>query len=336
MVLPTTHNSSHMHPCSCQQGRRRYWFIRFAIALIIGLILANELKLLNGWGREDGSKVSKPALRYSEAVSVANGRQEKAQQAELLQNNPADTNQQSDASILIAENPANDNKPAALVDALQQSSDELQPETKSYQKVEPQIVGQVETPRKSEPVDNAQQSSVSPGALKEPEDDKATIHASSDKFEFISKLAYNFTSGEKIFYNTAHSFQPVTDKVTGGGDRHNYEVMYGQFLLPFYASKPKMKFLEIGLGCDMRYGPGASVAVWRKLFPDADLWEAEYNAECVEKAKENGMLDGFATLTGDQMDVGVLDNWIKESGGADFVSAMSVLQQFLFYMPLSL
>lgn len=52
-----------------------------------------------------------------------------------------------------------------------------------------------------------------------------------------------------------------------------------------------MEMLEIGLGCDMNYGPGASVAVWKKLFPRAELWEAEYNGDCVKKAKENGMLD---------------------------------------------
>ena len=79
-----------------------------------------------------------------------------------------------------------------------------------------------------------------------------------------------------------------------------------------------MKFLEIGLGCNMRYGPGASVAVWKKLFPKANLWEAEYDASCVEKSKAEGKLEGLNTLTGDQMDIHTLDKWIEESGGADF------------------
>jgi hypothetical protein len=37
--------------------------------------------------------------------------------------------------------------------------------------------------------------------------------------------------------------------------------------------------LEIGLGCDMQYGPGASATLWRSYFPEADLWFAEYNGE---------------------------------------------------------
>lgn len=79
-----------------------------------------------------------------------------------------------------------------------------------------------------------------------------------------------------------------------------------------------MKFLEIGLGCDMSNGPGASVNVWKKLFPQAELWEAEFNAACVEKSKAEGKLDGIKTLTGDQMNISTLDRWIEESGGADF------------------
>jgi hypothetical protein len=91
-----------------------------------------------------------------------------------------------------------------------------------------------------------------------------------------------------------------------------------QFLMPFYASKPNMKFLEIGLGCDMFYGAGASVAVWKALFPEAELWEAEFDAPCVEKSKAEGKLDGFGTLTGDQMDIATLDSWIEQTKGGDF------------------
>ena len=53
--------------------------------------------------------------------------------------------------------------------------------------------------------------------------------------------------------------------------------MYGKFLLPYYQRKPNMKMLEIGLGCNMNYGPGASLALHKKLFPKAELWEAEYD-----------------------------------------------------------
>mmetsp|Transcript_19122 Transcript_19122/g.28320 ORF Transcript_19122/g.28320 Transcript_19122/m.28320 type:complete len:130 (-) Transcript_19122:415-804(-) len=67
-------------------------------------------------------------------------------------------------------------------------------------------------------------------------------------------------NGRATYLEAAKSLNPVTDKVTG----HTYEIMYGKFLLPYYHRKPNMKMLEIGLGCDMGYGPGASVALCGK------------------------------------------------------------------------
>jgi len=118
------------------------------------------------------------------------------------------------------------------------------------------------------------------------------------------------TKGEEIFYETAKTFNPTTDKVTD----HTYQIMYGRFLLPYYHQNPNMKFLEIGLGCNMGYGPGASVNVWKALFPKANLWEAEYDAKCVEKHRD-GTLKGINVLTGDQGNDAVLDSWIETSGG---------------------
>ena len=113
------------------------------------------------------------------------------------------------------------------------------------------------------------------------------------------------------FKKVASSLKPITDKVT----IHKYHIMYGTFLLPYAANAPQMKMLEIGLGCRMAYGPGASVSLWKTLFPQADLWMAEYSAECVEKAKEKHLLDGFNVLVGDQGDLKTLDQWIHTSGG---------------------
>ena len=45
---------------------------------------------------------------------------------------------------------------------------------------------------------------------------------------------------------------------------HTYETMYGLFLAPLQ-SQPRVKMLEVGLGCDMTYGPGASASLWRRL-----------------------------------------------------------------------
>lgn len=118
-------------------------------------------------------------------------------------------------------------------------------------------------------------------------------------------------NGIAVFKNAANSTKPVTDKIT----THTYQTMYGKFLLPYYHQNPKMKMLEIGLGCDMSYGPGASVALYKLLFPEAELWEAEYSAECVRKFRAEGHLEGIHTVTGDQGNNTVLDSWIKETGG---------------------
>lgn len=116
------------------------------------------------------------------------------------------------------------------------------------------------------------------------------------------------------FRDTALKFRPITDKI-GVTSEHRYHNMYGMFLLPYAAYKPDFKMLEIGLGCNMDYGPGASVAVWKELFPKANLWEAEYVAECVEKSTANGQLDGINVLVGDQADIPTLNSWIQKSGG---------------------
>lgn len=63
------------------------------------------------------------------------------------------------------------------------------------------------------------------------------------------------------FAEMASSFKPVTDKVTA----HKYQTMYGIFL-PGLAGH-SVKFLEVGLGCGMVYGAGASIPVWRYTFP---------------------------------------------------------------------
>ena len=118
-------------------------------------------------------------------------------------------------------------------------------------------------------------------------------------------------NGVAIFRAKAESGNPVTDKVTN----HAYDIMYGTHLLPYYHQHPNMKMLEIGLGCNMHYGPGASVWLWKELFPQAELWEAEFNGKCVEDSKARGQLDGFQTLVGDQGAPKVLDRWLQESKG---------------------
>lgn len=110
----------------------------------------------------------------------------------------------------------------------------------------------------------------------------------------------------------------LSDKV----DAHMYFIMYGIFLMPLihrveYAkSERQLKFLEIGMGCDMTYGPGKSVYMWKKLFGvKADLWVAEFDAACVENARLRNLTLGIRTLVGDQANEIVLKSWLDESGG---------------------
>lgn len=125
-----------------------------------------------------------------------------------------------------------------------------------------------------------------------------------------------FDTAEKQFLELASSSSIVSDKVVD----HRYQIMYGMFLLPmrakFRKSAKKLKFLEIGLGCNMDYGPGASVHLWRKLFGNsAEIWEAESNSECVNKYRQSGELNGINVLIGDQLDFNDLNNWMNISGG---------------------
>lgn len=115
----------------------------------------------------------------------------------------------------------------------------------------------------------------------------------------------------KTFREYAVSMRPVTDKVFA----HTYHTMYGQFLMPFVGAKPDLKMFEIGLGCAMKYGAGASVGVWKKLFPHIELWEADIDQKCIDKWKNKDSMKGINLLVGDQNDPETLDSWIEKSGG---------------------
>ena len=81
-------------------------------------------------------------------------------------------------------------------------------------------------------------------------------------------------------------------------------LVYEKYLEPLRDAKLKM--LEIGLGCDMNYGPGASYHTWLEFFPNVELvryhgrhrvakvnhlkYYIEYDAQCVEKWKEVGIV----------------------------------------------
>ncbi|KFX86715.1 hypothetical protein V495_08671 [Pseudogymnoascus sp. VKM F-4514 (FW-929)] len=98
-----------------------------------------------------------------------------------------------------------------------------------------------------------------------------------------------------------------TDKVTV----HRYHHMYEKYLEPL--RDEKLKMLEIGLGCDMSYGPGASYHTWLEFFPNVDLYYIEYDAACAEKW--SAKTTGATIFTGDQADVPFLKKVLNETGG---------------------
>ena len=105
-----------------------------------------------------------------------------------------------------------------------------------------------------------------------------------------------------------------TDKVHKNDDPggHHYHNAYQKYLFPL--RQAKIKFLEIGLGCDMQYGPGKSALLWRELFvhPSTEIWEAEVNVACASKWNET-MKNRI--LTGNQAEEATLRNWITTTGG---------------------
>jgi hypothetical protein len=74
-----------------------------------------------------------------------------------------------------------------------------------------------------------------------------------------------------------------------------------------------VKLLEIGMGCNMQYGPGASAKIWTKVFPRGDIWLADVDKKCAEKYWNASM--GWRYVIGDQSSEPVLASWLKETGG---------------------
>jgi hypothetical protein len=70
----------------------------------------------------------------------------------------------------------------------------------------------------------------------------------------VNKSSAN-VSDELSFFEIGMKYR--TDKVRG----HHYETMYEKYLRKYVASN--VSLLEIGLGCEMTYGSGASAYLWR-------------------------------------------------------------------------
>jgi len=143
-------------------------------------------------------------------------------------------------------------------------------------------------------------------------DSNVTPRKTDSEMDMHPGLKDSTVDGNSDFFSLALQFG--TDKVQEDGNQagHHYHNAYQKYLIPLRYSK--IKFLEIGLGCDMHYGPGKSAQLWKELFehPLTEIWEAEANVECASKWNESM---NNRILIGDQGDEATLRNWITATGG---------------------
>lgn len=83
-------------------------------------------------------------------------------------------------------------------------------------------------------------------------------------------------SNKTSFFDIGRKYK--TDKV----DVHRYDIIYEKYLPKYIGTN--VSLLEIGLGCRMNYGPGASAYLWRNyLGPRADIHFIEFDRTCAEE-----------------------------------------------------
>lgn len=107
------------------------------------------------------------------------------------------------------------------------------------------------------------------------------------------------------FYEIA--IEKGTDKVA----MHTYQDTYERYL-PARRRGRKVKLLELGLGCDAGYGPGASYYTWLEYFPSVELYFIEADAECAGRWRAE-MADA-TVVEGDPGDRAFLEGFLRERG----------------------
>lgn len=149
-----------------------------------------------------------------------------------------------------------------------------------------------------------------------PEDDRLNL-TSSNVFSHFQEAARRMGG----LVGTDKVWQDPCPSPTGC---HDYHHAYGIYLMPL--RHQPIKFLEIGLGCNMKYGIGASINMWEAVLPNAQIYEAEFDEICVNSyapkfyKEDHAREDRIHFLTGDQADPVTLRSWIVSSGGLfDFI-----------------
>ncbi|TFB02698.1 8-demethyl-8-alpha-L-rhamnosyl tetracenomycin-C 2'-O-methyltransferase [Trichoderma ghanense] len=130
----------------------------------------------------------------------------------------------------------------------------------------------------------------------------ATADAIQEKF--VPHLpGIKSTNSRLSFEQTAQKYG--TDKVT----THKYQFMYDKYLSGIREEETKV--LEIGLGCNMDYGPGASYYTWLEYLPFVDLFFIEYDAQCAQKYQD--VTANAHVFIGDQADAVFLNKFTAEA-----------------------
>ena len=156
--------------------------------------------------------------------------------------------------------------------------------------------------------------------------DPAYVKAEAAHNAYLEALAHApFGTAQRLAVNALYESALRTGYDAGDktsiktGRFHSYENYLATHLLPMRLQP--IRFLEIGLGCNMNYGAGRSLKLWVDLLPAAQIWMAEYNEKCLKaKAAEISALapGRMHLLVGSQADPVVLARWsMKANSSSD-------------------
>eukprot|EP00386_Alphamonas_edax_P011816 GDKI01037176.1.p1 GENE.GDKI01037176.1~~GDKI01037176.1.p1 ORF type:complete len:353 (-),score=87.74 GDKI01037176.1:19-1026(-) len=116
------------------------------------------------------------------------------------------------------------------------------------------------------------------------------------------------TSSDKVLRADELWRKPYLDWV------HNYEFVYEKYLPKYrHTLKRPVRLLEIGLGCNMLYGPGSSYKFWLDYFPHVQLYFIEGDGRCVELMKDH--VQQATVYIGDQANMTFLQQVVQSTGG---------------------
>lgn len=153
---------------------------------------------------------------------------------------------------------------------------------------------------------------ISAKSLGQIDEKQIPSHMQSNENSLSAKTSPKFADAEVpsqplSFYEIA--IEKGTDKVA----MHSYQDMYERYLPA--KKNTRIKMLEIGLGCEVGYEPGASYYTWMEYFPHVDLYFIENNPECTEKWQH--ALEDATIVLGDPGDKHFLTEFLHEHG-SDF------------------